>query len=1832
MRIVCVEGGEAGTNYTNTAWPLNDGTNSFGEVEDYCFTVLPAPPCTQPAATASTAAQCPDGTYTTTVNVTSLGSAGSVSLVSSVTGTFATGVGLGSYTAPAVPLGTAQNITVVHNTFPVCNLVLPGVIATGTCVARGICLASPLAIPDNGCASNDRLLAFIPVAAPGNTLNTNVLFDQVELVISHTWNEDLEIRLTSPSGQTRNLVLDRFGDGNNFGDPVNCPNTMFRLRDGGTPLTNTATSNVTGTYAPQQTLAGFTGNPNGTWTLSICDDEAGDVGALQYVNLNFLVPGSTNICAGLPLTCGALVPANSTAGAPNTLPATACPFNAPASTGGVHWWTHTPTTDGDVLVTLCGNAGFNTRISVFRPVPSCSAPTCIAMSDDAPGCPGGTSEVRFPGQAGVTYQIAVHGSGAAAGPYSIGLACLPSCTPATGNDACVNATPLESNLTGAGTFTTGDNSCAVVDGPTTLSGAAPVVGIWYAFNTGAYARHRLLTQYGEGSFTAPTLNFALYSGSCTVMGGGTQLTAVHAAAAMNTLPVLNTNTNYRLLLYNNGSISQAGTFAFKLEHPGLNDAGITAVNNPTGLTCGNTITPVVTLKNFGEATLTAASIEVRIDGVLVGTFPWTGSLAFDQQVQVTLPGVATTPGAHVLECTAILPNGQADEIAANNSATGNYDASGEAAQVVVRTDNNGGQLTWTIYDVFFFPVATGGPYTGQNNQTITTNVCLSTGFSSCYSFFLFDSAGDGLCCGNGSGFWELRDANGGLLLRDRFLNGAQAGQSPAAAPETPEYAIGHEFCLQPGPASIINSGCGLTTNILTDTLRCAVVPGAIDHQFELSDPDAGYRQRVTVPRSWMLYSEFNPQPTPGVRYFVRARADAASDGVEDDRFGTGCELALGVTAVAGGPYASCPETPVNLSAVSSGPGQWSGGTGTFANASSTSTTYTPAAAEAGTAVTLTWTTFDPDGAGPLASASGNATLTVRVLPTATLSANGPFCGSGASVLTGSLTGTGPWSITYTTNGGSPVTVSGIAASPYTINPTGPITANTSYAITAISDANCAATSFPAAVDVVVNALPTMTCPGNNSVCVSAAAFALSGGSPSGGTYSGPGVSSGSFDPATAGVGVHTITYSYTDGNGCSNTCTFTITVNALPVVTCPGNSSVCVSAAAFALSGGSPAGGTYSGAGVSAGSFNPATAGVGTHTITYSYTDANSCTNSCTFTITVNALPVVSCPTNITGICSSDAAFALTDGSPAGGSFSGPGVSGGQFEPATAGGGVHTITYTYTDGNSCPNTCTFTITVTAATTWYQDQDSDGFGDPDNTALGCTQPSGYVADNTDNCPNTPGTVGSTCNDGNPFTTDDVLQNDCSCAGIPVPCDTWTLTFNTDGAGNEITWQIIDATSPFVLASGGIYGNNTTVNESICVPQQACFRLMVSDAGGNGINGGGWRLTDNTGRIIVNNTGNGAAFGSIAITGEPWCNVPTSTQTLIASHVDRSNWLPNDVLIANANADVSAQWGIGDQTDDGYQFWFENPVGGYTRRIFRNHATSGGHGPANAMRATKLALASIVTNPLPQNTMLNVRVRARVNGVNGNWGSVCIFMINPTSCTLTKLNDDSTSPNYSCGVTGKVVGASGNAGKLFAKVVTSGSNLPTHYRFEFVQAAQGYARVITQTGAGLLLRNWSTNPLLCGTWVYDVRVAASFNGGTTFCPYGDVCTVGITNNNNTPLCTPHDDDDDDDDGDDLTGAGSRSAQQFAAPQATLYPNPNRDGQLFVSLTDITADVNVVMVDLYDMFGKRVLTATLPVQDGLLLNNDLELNSELPAGLYLVNITAGEFTTTERLVIQR
>jgi hypothetical protein len=77
----------------------------------------------------------------------------------------------------------------------------------------------------------------------------------------------------------------------------------------------------------------------------------------------------------------------------------------------------------------------------------------------------------------------------------------------------------------------------------------------------------------------------------------------------------------------------------------------------------------------------------------------------------------------------------------------------------------------------------------------------------------------------------------------------------------------------------------------------------------------------------------------------------------------------------------------------------------------------------------------------------------------------------------------------------------------------------------------------------VNALPSVSLSNLGKVCTYNPAFSLSQGIPTGGTYSGTGVSGNMFDPSVSGAGTFTLTYTVVDGNGCTNSAQSTIVVD-----------------------------------------------------------------------------------------------------------------------------------------------------------------------------------------------------------------------------------------------------------------------------------------------------------------------------------------------------------------------------------------------------------------------------------------------------------------------------------------------------------------------------------------------------------------------------------------------------------------------------------------------------------------------------------------------------------------
>lgn len=252
--------------------------------------------------------------------------------------------------------------------------------------------------------------------------------------------------------------------------------------------------------------------------------------------------------------------------------------------------------------------------------------------------------------------------------------------------------------------------------------------------------------------------------------------------------------------------------------------------------------------------------------------------------------------------------------------------------------------------------------------------------------------------------------------------------------------------------------------------------------------------------------------------------------------------------------------------------------------------------------------------------------------------------------------------------------------------------DTTLVVEGTSTGGCSATDT---VTVFVNALPTVSAANLPTLCDNQGNFLLPTGTPVSGLYLGDFVSNNTFLTDSSGAGTFNLVYSFTDNNGCSNTDSTTLTVNASPTVTLANQANVCANASAVTLVGGIPGGGSYSGNSVSGGSFDPTNSGPGTFSIFYSYTDLNGCTSSDTASIMVDTVPTISW-NGFPVICELDGPYSLVEATPAGGIYSGTGVTGSTFDPAAAGGaGTYAISYDFTDGNGCAATSSQNLSVSA---------------------------------------------------------------------------------------------------------------------------------------------------------------------------------------------------------------------------------------------------------------------------------------------------------------------------------------------------------------------------------------------------------------------------------------------------------------------------------------------------------------------------------------------------------
>ena len=268
--------------------------------------------------------------------------------------------------------------------------------------------------------------------------------------------------------------------------------------------------------------------------------------------------------------------------------------------------------------------------------------------------------------------------------------------------------------------------------------------------------------------------------------------------------------------------------------------GAIELGNLNLVDCATTFTPTVVVTNNGNTTLTSAVISYAIDENTAATQSWSGFLFQGQSDTVTLPAMNVSGGSHTLVVELLSPNGSTDENTVDNTVVSSvfsvfFDTA--TVNLTLLTDGYGGETSWEFKDSNDSILYSGETNVYGNETTYNHTFDVPTG--GCYSFTIYDSEGDGICCSWGSGSYTLTDSNSNVIATGGEF-GAQESVSITTVNTlgTENYLLDRKITLYPNPATnVLNIKVG-ASNSLPDTFKVYNMLGQIVLQQsigELSD-------------------------------------------------------------------------------------------------------------------------------------------------------------------------------------------------------------------------------------------------------------------------------------------------------------------------------------------------------------------------------------------------------------------------------------------------------------------------------------------------------------------------------------------------------------------------------------------------------------------------------------------------------------------------------------------------------------------------------------------------------------------------------------------------------------------------------------------------------------------------------------------------------------------------------------------------------------------------------------------------------------------------------------
>ncbi len=246
-------------------------------------------------------------------------------------------------------------------------------------------------------------------------------------------------------------------------------------------------------------------------------------------------------------------------------------------------------------------------------------------------------------------------------------------------------------------------------------------------------------------------------GDYFIVQGSWKLANVYSLSQLSAVGFIQNNTNKAVLQAGNSD-------SIPLTMPYNNDVQLMSATNYSPTNCSGSIAPMITIRNNGNNTVTAMTIKYNVNNGTPATYTWSGSLTTLQKTVITLPAYSFSPQAsNTLQIYTDQVNNGDDQYPKNdtiNAIISSAPVTTNYALFYLHTDNLPQNITWNLKNSSGTVIDSGGPYALSNHLYVDT-VHLNGG--GCYTFTVYDSDGEGICCSNGNGGYELVSSTGSTM-------------------------------------------------------------------------------------------------------------------------------------------------------------------------------------------------------------------------------------------------------------------------------------------------------------------------------------------------------------------------------------------------------------------------------------------------------------------------------------------------------------------------------------------------------------------------------------------------------------------------------------------------------------------------------------------------------------------------------------------------------------------------------------------------------------------------------------------------------------------------------------------------------------------------------------------------------------------------------------------------------------------------------------------------------------------------------------------------------------